>query len=97
MLWFSGLRGAMAFALSVRNTVSEVRQMFFTTTCLISITTVIFIGGCTTPVLSLLEVKAWRREMTVQVVPYVRARFATYIYLNWLEISKSSLDMMYPY
>ena len=56
MMWFSGLRGAMAFALSVRNTVTEVRQMFFTTTCLISISTVIFCGGATLPMLTLLKV-----------------------------------------
>ena len=57
MLWFAGLRGAMAFALSIRNTVSEVRQIFFTTTCLITIATVIFNGGMTVPVLRLLKVK----------------------------------------
>ena len=56
MLWFAGLRGAMAFALSIRNTVSEVRQIFFTTTCLITIATVIFNGGMTVPVLRLLKV-----------------------------------------
>ena len=56
MLWFSGLRGAMAFALAVQNTVSPARRMFFTTTCLIAITTVIFVGGMTMPALSLLEV-----------------------------------------
>jgi hypothetical protein len=33
----------------------------------------------------------------VQGVTYVRARFTTYISLIWLEISKSTLDMMYPY
>ena len=55
-MWFSGLRGAMAFALAVNNTVSEARQMFFTTTCLISIITVIFVGGLTTPALTLLNV-----------------------------------------
>ena len=46
----------MAFALSIRNTVSEIRQIFFTTTCLITIATVIFNGGMTVPVLSLLKV-----------------------------------------
>jgi hypothetical protein len=33
----------------------------------------------------------------LQGVSYVRVRFTTYIFLNWLEISKSTLDMMYPY
>jgi hypothetical protein len=28
---------------------------------------------------------------------YVRRRFTTYISLYWIEISKSALDMMYPY
>ncbi|TRY61537.1 hypothetical protein TCAL_04177 [Tigriopus californicus] len=40
MMWFSGLRGAMAFALAVSNTATPVRQMFFTTTCLIAIITI---------------------------------------------------------
>lgn len=56
MMWFSGLRGAMAFALAVQNTVSPARRMFFTTTCLIAIITVIFVGGLVTPALSFLQV-----------------------------------------
>ena len=56
MLWFSGLRGAMAFALAMQNTMTEARQMFLTTTSLISIITVIFCGGLTDPLLSLLKI-----------------------------------------
>ena len=57
MLWFAGLRGAMAFALALKSPVTEVRQMFFTTTCVITIATVIINGGMTVPVLSFLEVR----------------------------------------
>jgi len=56
MLWFSGLRGAMAFALAMQNTMSEARQMFLTTTSLISIFTVIFCGGMTSPLLGFLKI-----------------------------------------
>ena len=56
MMWFSGLRGAMAFALAVRNTATPVRRMFFTTTSLIAIITVIFNGGLTTQALATLQV-----------------------------------------
>ncbi|CDI97490.1 sodium:hydrogen exchanger 7 [Echinococcus multilocularis] len=45
MLVFCGLRGAMAFSLSIRNTSTEVRQMFFSTTIFIVIITVL-LGGC---------------------------------------------------
>ena len=62
MLWFSGLRGAMAFALSVRNTASEAREMFFTTTCLIAIITVVFVGGLTPPVIELLRIPTTRDD-----------------------------------
>ena len=46
----------MAFALASRNTVSMARQMFLTTTSLISIVTVIFCGGLTAPLLTRLQV-----------------------------------------
>jgi len=41
----------MAFALAIRNTVSKARQTFLTTTSLIVIGSVIFIGGSVTPLL----------------------------------------------
>lgn len=47
MLFFAGLRGAMSFALAIRNTVSDARQAMLTTTSLIVILTVIFQGGAT--------------------------------------------------
>ncbi|XP_015110412.1 sodium/hydrogen exchanger 7 isoform X2 [Diachasma alloeum] len=52
MLFFAGLRGAMSFALAIRNTVSDARKAMLTTTSLIVILTVIFQGGATTQFLS---------------------------------------------
>ena len=56
MLFFAGLRGAMSFALAIRNTISEARQSMLTTTSLIVIFTVIFQGGATTQFLSWLNI-----------------------------------------
>ncbi|XP_034943648.1 sodium/hydrogen exchanger 7 isoform X2 [Chelonus insularis] len=52
MLFCAGLRGAMSFALAIRNTVSNARQSMLTTTSLIVILTVIFQGGATTQFLN---------------------------------------------
>ncbi|XP_046634939.1 sodium/hydrogen exchanger 6-like isoform X2 [Daphnia pulicaria] len=52
VLFFSGMRGAMAFALAIRNTMSKARQTFLTTTSLIVIGSVIFVGGSVTPLLT---------------------------------------------
>lgn len=56
-MMFSGLRGAMAFALAIRDTASYSRQMMFTTTLLIVFFTVWVIGGGTTPMLSWLNIR----------------------------------------
>ncbi|XP_063746914.1 LOW QUALITY PROTEIN: sodium/hydrogen exchanger 7 [Eleginops maclovinus] len=52
MMMFAGLRGAMAFALAIRDTATYARQMMFTTTLLIVFFTVWVFGGGTTPMLS---------------------------------------------
>jgi len=56
MMWFSGLRGALAFGLAMKNTVSTARQMFLTTTSLIALVTTVFCGGMTTPLLNWLDI-----------------------------------------
>lgn len=54
----AGLRGAMAFALAIRDTASYARQMMFTTTLLIVFFTVWVFGGGTTPMLSWLHIRS---------------------------------------
>ncbi|KAM6963210.1 sodium/hydrogen exchanger 7 [Aplochiton taeniatus] len=57
MMMFAGLRGAMAFALAIRDTATYARQMMFTTTLLIVFFTVWVFGGGTTPMLSMLHIR----------------------------------------
>ena len=57
MLVFAGLRGAIAFALAIRNTHTATRQLIFTTTLIIVIITVFVNGGLTTLALQLLKIK----------------------------------------
>lgn len=55
-LVFSGLRGAMAFALAMRNTTTQARKLILTTTSVIVIITVIICGGLTTKMMSFLKI-----------------------------------------
>ena len=56
MMFLSGLRGAIAFALAIRNTLSASRQMILTTTILIVAVTVIFCGGSAVSLLTWLGI-----------------------------------------
>ena len=53
----AGLRGAIAFALAIRNTETEIRQLIFTTTLMIVIVTVFINGGLSTLALQVLKIK----------------------------------------
>ncbi|KAA0190414.1 Sodium/hydrogen exchanger [Fasciolopsis buskii] len=57
MLFFSGLRGAMAFSLAIRNTSSTKRQMFFSTTIVVVMVTVLLCGGLVTTLLNWLRIR----------------------------------------
>ncbi|XP_039251155.2 sodium/hydrogen exchanger 9-like isoform X1 [Styela clava] len=57
MMMFSGLRGAIAFALAIRVTNSTTEQIIFTTTLLIVFSTVWLLGGSTTQMLTWLNIK----------------------------------------
>lgn len=57
MIIFSGLRGAFAFALAIRNVSTQARSLMYTTTSIIVIVTVVFNGTLTAPVLKLLKIR----------------------------------------
>lgn len=57
LIHFSGLRGAIAFALAIRDTGSQPKQMMFTTALLIVFFTVWVFGGGTTPMLTWLQIR----------------------------------------
>ena len=54
---YLGLRGAIAFAIAIRNTDSEIRQLFYSTTLIIVLVTIIVCGGSTYFVLILLKIR----------------------------------------
>ncbi|KAL4701555.1 hypothetical protein H8959_015559 [Pygathrix nigripes] len=62
MMMFSGLRGAMAFILAIRDMTSYARHMMFPTTPFIVFFTIWIIGGSTTPMLSWLNLRVGIEE-----------------------------------
>ena len=57
ILLILGLRGAVAFALAMRNTESVPRQMMLTSVLIVVLVTVIFNGGATMSMLSFLKIR----------------------------------------
>ncbi|XP_076986439.1 sodium/hydrogen exchanger 9 isoform X3 [Tamandua tetradactyla] len=57
VMMFSGLRGAIAFALAIRDTESQPQQMMFSTALLLVFCTVWVFGGGTTPMLAWLQIR----------------------------------------
>ncbi|KAK7483865.1 hypothetical protein BaRGS_00024882 [Batillaria attramentaria] len=62
MMMFSGLRGAVAFALAIRDTQTESHQHMASATMMIVLATVILCGGFTTPMLQWLQIRVGVEE-----------------------------------
>ncbi|KAK3521587.1 hypothetical protein QTP70_014766, partial [Hemibagrus guttatus] len=63
----AGLRGAMTFALSIRDTSTYARKMMFSTILIIVFLTVWVCGGGTTPMLTLMNIRCVWRSVRVAV------------------------------
>jgi len=78
MMMFSGLRGAIAFALAIRNTSTESRQLILSTTLIIVIVTVIFNGGMAFSMLGWLGIPIGVEEEIGETAPFVNSPLNTY-------------------
>merc|ERR1719193_2130994 len=63
---FSGLRGAIAFALAIRNATTPAQNVILSTTSLIVIVTVIVCGGLTSPMLGILKIKCGEDNLAAE-------------------------------
>uniref|UniRef100_A0A7N6F9C8 Sodium/hydrogen exchanger n=1 Tax=Anabas testudineus TaxID=64144 RepID=A0A7N6F9C8_ANATE len=79
VMMFAGLRGAMAFALAIRDTETYARQMMFSTTLLIVFFTVWICGGGTTPMLSFMSIPVGVDSDQENSVILDRSLFTSYL------------------
>lgn len=70
VLFFSGLRGSMAYALAMQQTISESRQVILTTTSVIIIVTVIGGGGLLGGLMDVLDIDTGLQESDQEMQPF---------------------------
>jgi len=68
VIMVAGLRGAMAFALAIRNTSTIHQRTIFSTTLIIVIATVMLCGGLTTQMLLWLKIRWWYDDMMMMMM-----------------------------
>ncbi|PAA75539.1 hypothetical protein BOX15_Mlig012288g2 [Macrostomum lignano] len=100
VLAFSGLRGAMAFALAIRNTSSDARKIIFSTTLILVMITVLVCGGLTTQMLQWMHIEVGvdeepnrqrldRQDSTGEAASQPSLRDRSCIALGWRKIDKN--------
>ncbi|KAG7232382.1 hypothetical protein INR49_008921, partial [Caranx melampygus] len=100
VMMFAGLRGAMTFALSIRDTATYARQMMFSTTLLIVFFTVWVCGGGTMPMLSFMSIPVGVDSDQDTSVSHHRVQGFAYIIglvlLRWTGLSGGTPNMRAP-
>ncbi|MGH0145674.1 UNVERIFIED_CONTAM: hypothetical protein FKN15_015309 [Acipenser sinensis] len=86
MMMFSGLRGAIAFALAIRDTSTESKQMMLTTTLLTVFFTVWIFGSGTVPMLSCLSIRVGvdpSEDSKAEITAQTDARERAWLFRMW--------------
>ncbi|KAK1162572.1 sodium/hydrogen exchanger 9-like [Acipenser oxyrinchus oxyrinchus] len=86
MMMFSGLRGAIAFALAIRDTSTESKQMMLTTTLLTVFFTVWIFGSGTVPMLSCLSIRVGvdpSEDSKAEITTQTDARERAWLFRMW--------------
>ncbi|KAE8584776.1 hypothetical protein XENTR_v10021107 [Xenopus tropicalis] len=96
MMMFAGLRGAMAFALAIRDTATYARQMMFSTTLLIVFFTVWVFGGGTTAMLSCMHIRVGVDSEIDQMAIPENERRSTKAESAWIFRLWYNFDHKYP-
>ncbi|XP_050399408.1 sodium/hydrogen exchanger 8 isoform X2 [Patella vulgata] len=70
IMWFSGLRGAIAFALSLHLDFKdgEIKSVLVTTTLIIVLFTLLFLGGATMPMMKLLNAEKKQKKKSKRLI-----------------------------
>jgi len=75
MMWFAGLRGAIAFAIAIMNQTNAHSQLL-TTTLIVVVFTVLVVGGVTVPLLKCLRIEMGiEEEEEIDHIDKARSRF----------------------
>eukprot|EP00055_Hartaetosiga_balthica_P013817 m.72641 g.72641 ORF g.72641 m.72641 type:complete len:658 (-) comp8391_c0_seq1:111-2084(-) len=93
MLWWSGLRGAIAFALAMRNTKTVAHQTILSTTLVVVLFTVVAFGGTTSTLISYLGIPHQSGGQLIEVDEEEEHRTAQpnkgWLAKRWQSIDKS--------
>ncbi|XP_025079094.1 sodium/hydrogen exchanger 9-like isoform X3 [Pomacea canaliculata] len=90
MMMFAGLRGAVAFALAIRNIQTVANQHMAAATMMIVLATVILCGGFTTPMLQWLQIRVGvEDDATVHLNQLSTSHNAAHRQYNSMEVSGS--------
>ena len=92
IMWFSGLRGAIAYALSLHLEFDEdTRKVLVTTTLVVVLFTTIGLGGSTMPFMKYLESRQPRRNRYIELSRGFAISFANYFFSSDADVARRSL------
>jgi len=100
VMWFSGLRGAIAFALSMGIRGEQFGEQLFSSTIVVAIASIFLFGGFTIPLLKVLKVETHEQFILRTKDKVLKANFLSKIDKNYLQkffVKKDEIELIEHY